>query len=278
MHPIYTTNRMISKKMTGLALVLALALAVTSCQTKAEKKPTAETPSKETALYKPNWESIKANYKDPEWFNDQKFGIFIHWGAYSVPSYGSEWYPRQMYMDTATFTAQLKLQKKGPNEIYTYHKEKWGDQKDFGYKDFIPLFKGENFNAQEWIDVFKKSGAKYVIPVADHHDGFAMFKSNTTRWNAAEMGPKKDILGELFKEGRKQGLIMGASSHFAFNWSFYNKKDHFDTTDPEFADLYSSKGKDVTEPVSEAFKERWWNRTVDSSTITSQIFYGLISI
>ncbi|PKA99683.1 alpha-L-fucosidase [Flavobacteriaceae bacterium MAR_2009_75] len=253
---------MILRKISRLALVLSV-LGVTSCQTKADKKQIAGNTAKDTPVYEPNWESIKANYKDPEWFNDQKFGIFIHWGAYSVPSYGSEWYPRQMYMDTATFTAQLKLQKEGPNEIYTYHKEKWGDQKDFGYKDFIPLFKGENFNAKEWIDLFKKSGAKYVIPVADHHDGFAMYESNTTRWNAAEMGPKKDILGELFKEGRNQGLIMGASSHYAFNWSFYNKKEHFDTMNPEFADLYSPKGKDVTEPVSEEFKKKWWDRTID---------------
>ncbi|WP_094766636.1 alpha-L-fucosidase [Pseudozobellia thermophila] len=218
---------------------------------------------KKSPKFEPNWESIKAHYKDPEWFNDQKFGIFIHWGAYAVPAFGSEWYPRQMYMDTATFSAQLKLEKLGPNETYLHHKQKYGDQKKFGYKDFIPMFKAEKFNAKKWINLFKKSGARYVIPVADHHDGFAMYKSNTTRWNAAEMGPKKDILGELFTEGRKQGLIMGASSHYAFNWSFYNKKDHFDTTDPAYSDLYSEKGKDLTEPVSEAFKQKWWKRTKD---------------
>ena len=213
--------------------------------------------------FEPNWESIKKNYKDPEWFNNAKFGIFIHWGVYSVPAFGSEWYPRQMYMDTATFTAQLDLQTKGPNATFLHHKEKWGDQKEFGYKDFVPMFKAEKFNAREWIDLFKRSGAKYVIPVADHHDGFAMYKSNTTRWNAVNMGPKRDVLGELFKEGREQGLIMGASSHYAFNWSFYNKKDYFDTVDPEFADLYSPKGKNLEEPVSDAFKKMWWDRTTD---------------
>ncbi|MEO9662330.1 MAG: alpha-L-fucosidase [Maribacter dokdonensis] len=236
-------------------------LILTGCKSESEKKNNETVETKKH--FEPNWESIKKNYKDPEWFNDQKFGIFIHWGAYAVPAYSSEWYPRRMYMDTATFSAQLNHQQLGPNEVYLYHKKKYGDQKEFGYKDFIPQFKGEKFNAAEWIDIFKKSGAKYVIPVADHHDGFAMYKSNTTRWNSVDMGPKKDILGELFKEGRKEGLIMGASSHYAFNWSFYNKKDHFDTTDPEFADLYSAKGKDLTEPVSEEFKKLWWNRTVD---------------
>jgi alpha-L-fucosidase len=243
---------------------IAIVAIFTSFSAVGQVKPT-ETVSKKrsTPLYEPNWESIKAHYKDPKWFNKQKFGIFVHWGAYSVPAFGSEWYPRQMYMDTATFSAQLDLEKSGPNETYLHHKKVWGDQKKFGYKDFIPMFKGEKFNAKTWIDLFKKSGAKYVIPVADHHDGFAMYNAKTTRWNSVNMGPKRDVLGELFAEGRKQGLIMGASSHYAFNWSFYNKKDGFDTTDPAYADLYSSKGKNLKEPTSEEFKLKWWNRTVD---------------
>ncbi|OEJ98672.1 alpha-L-fucosidase [Flavivirga aquatica] len=247
-----------------LAFILFAFIAlITSCKQKENKKIVEVKPEDKKIIYEPNWESIKKHYKDPEWFNNKKFGIFIHWGAYSVPAYGSEWYPRQMYMDTATFTAQLKLKQKGPSSTYKHHLKNWGNQKAFGYKDFIPAFKGEKFNAAEWIDLFKKSGAKYVVPVADHHDGFAMYKSNTTQWNAYNMGPKRDILGELFKEGRAKGLIMGASSHYAFNWSFYNKKDHFDTTDLQYADLYSSKGKDLKEPVSEKFKQRWWNRTID---------------
>lgn len=236
---------------------------LSSCGSNSEKSKTEKSTKEPATVYQANWESIRKNYKDPEWFNQDKFGIFIHWGAYAVPAHGSEWYPRRMYMDTATFTAQLKPQHSGPNETFLHHKKNWGDQKEFGYKDFIPMFKAEKFNAGEWIDLFKKSGAKYVIPVADHHDGFAMFASKTTKWNAANMGPKKDILGELFKEGRQKGLKMGASSHYAFNWSFYNKKDHFDTVDPEYADLYSPKGKDLNQPVSEEFKQMWWDRTTD---------------
>ncbi len=212
--------------------------------------------------YEPNWESLK-QYEIPTWFNDAKFGIFIHWGPYAVPAYGSEWYPRLMYMDTATFSAQLKLGAEGPNPVYTYHKTKWGDQKEFGYKDFIPMFQAEQFNAEAWIDLFKRAGARYVVPVAEHHDGFAMYDSKFTRWNAKIMGPHRDILGELFEAGRKQGLKMGASSHFAFNWAYYNKKNHFDTVDPEYADLYSKKGPQLDEPVSEEFKQLWWNRTTD---------------
>ncbi|MEW4922872.1 alpha-L-fucosidase [Algibacter sp. 2305UL17-15] len=250
-------------KKSNLILLLFSVILITACKSNNDKKANIADSQEVKKVYEPNWESIKKHYKDPEWFNKQKFGIFIHWGAYSVPAYGSEWYPRNMYMDSAQFTAELKLQRTGPSDVNKHHVKNWGDLKEFGYKDFIPMFKGENFNAAEWIDLFKKAGAKYVVPVADHHDGFAMYKSNTTRWNAVEMGPKRDILGELMKEGRSKGLIMGASSHYAFNWSFFNKKDHFDTTDPEYADLYSKKGKDLNEPVSEEFKELWWARTKD---------------
>jgi len=241
----------------NLVLIIGIFLFLSACAVKKTQKD-----SSPITQYEANWESLQ-NYEIPSWFQDAKFGIFIHWGPYSVPAYGSEWYGRNMYMDTATFNAQLKHQKDGPNEIYAYHKKTWGDPKDFGYKNFIPLFKGENFDAGQWIDLFKKSGAKYVVPVAEHHDGFAMYNSQFTRWNAAEMGPKKDILGELFAEGRRQGLKMGASSHFAFNWSYFNKKSHFDTSDPAYADLYGTKGPHLDEPISEEFKTLWWNRTTD---------------
>jgi len=247
----------------SLCLLFLTLFIVTSC--KKEKKNSLAQKQDSTAvkIYEPNWESIKKNYQDPAWFNNQKFGIFIHWGVYAVPAYGSEWYPRNMYMDENRLSATLKIEKPGATHEYLHHMETYGNPKTFGYKDFVPMFKAEKFNATEWIDLFKKAGAKYVVPVADHHDGFAMYKSNTTRWNANDMGPKRDVLGELFKEGRSQGLIMGASSHYAFNWSFYNKKDSFDTVDPMYADLYSKKGKDINEPVSEEFKKLWWNRTVD---------------
>ena len=232
---------------------------LTSCGQVSKPGPTETT---QAQAFEANWESL-ASYEIPAWFNDAKFGIFIHWGPYAVPAHKSEWYPRLMYMDTATFSAQLNLQGEGPNPVYTYHKTTWGDPKEFGYKDFIPLFKAENFNAAEWIQLFKQSGARYVVPVAEHHDGFAMYDSKHTRWNAVDMGPKRDVLGELFEEGRKQGLKMGFSTHYAFNWAYFNKKPHFDTSDPQYADLYSKKGTRIDEPVTEEFKQLWWNRTTD---------------
>ena len=82
------------------------------------------------------------------------------------------------------------------------------------------MFKAENFNADTWVDLFKRAGAKYVIPVAEHHDGFAMYNSHVTRWNSVEMGPKRDVVGELQKATKAAGLKFGVSSHFAFNWDY----------------------------------------------------------
>ncbi|MCG8390420.1 MAG: alpha-L-fucosidase [Cytophagales bacterium] len=213
--------------------------------------------------YKANWESLK-KYKTPAWFQDAKLGIFIHWGIYSVPAYSSEWYGRHMYMDTANFSAQLYHKGDGPHPVYEYHKRTWGDPKEFGYKDFIPMFKGEQFDADEWVSIFKKSGAKYIVPVAEHHDGFAMYDSKLTRWNSVDMGPKRDVLRELMDAGKREGLKVGASSHYAFNWTYFNKKAHFDTSDPGYADFYGSKTTPLADTtISKEFLDTWWNRVTD---------------
>ena len=148
----------------------------------------------EKGPYKDNWDSLAA-HQTPAWFKEAKFGIFIHWGLYSVPAFGNEWYSRNMYIQ-------------GSPE-YQHHLKTYGPHKEFGYKDFIPMFKAEKFQAAEWIGLFKKAGAKYVVPVAEHHDGFQMYRSDISHWNAYEMGPKRDVLGELTEEMDKQGLIRG---------------------------------------------------------------------
>ena len=101
------------------------------------------------------------------------------------------------------------------------------------------MFKAEKFDAGEWVSLFKRAGARYVVPVAEHHDAYAMYNSNFTRWNAVDTGPKKDILGLISEACHEQGLKFGASSHLA-NWrGFYSKKDPlWDTNEPEYADLY----------------------------------------
>jgi alpha-L-fucosidase len=157
--------------------------------------------------FKETWESL-GKYQAPAWYRDAKFGIFIHWGVYSVPAFMSEWYPRMMYLQS--------------NPAYWHHRLKWGAQDKFGYKDFIPMFKAEKFDADKWAELFKKAGARYVVPVAEHHDGFAMYDCSFSEWNAARMGPKRDIIRELADAIRRQGMVFGLSSHRAEHWWFMN--------------------------------------------------------
>ncbi|MEH0152662.1 alpha-L-fucosidase [Limibacter armeniacum] len=220
-----------------------------------------KTIKKDPVQFQANWESLQ-QYEIPTWFQDAKLGIFIHWGPYSVPAFGSEWYPRLMYMDSVVWDPSGIAKTQKPSGVYQHHINTYGNPGEFGYKDFVPMFKGENFNAKEWIEIFEKAGAKYIVPVAEHHDGFAMYKSNYTRWNSVEMGPKKDILGELTKEAHERGLKIGASSHFAFNWNYYTYKKGFDTMDPTYSDLYS-RPHDHYAPADKEFLELWWNRTKD---------------
>jgi alpha-L-fucosidase len=190
-------------------------------------------------MYQPTWESLSA-YKCPDWFRDAKFGIFIHWGLYSVPGFGNEWYPRWMYKDSAVW---------GQN-YYQHHATTYGTPDKFGYKDFIPLFRAEKFDADQWADIFKKSGARYVVPVAEHHDGFAMYNTSLSRWNAMNMGPKRDIIGELSMAVRKQGLIFGVSSHRIEHWFFMNngRTTKSDVNDPAYADFYGPARSENEQP------------------------------
>jgi alpha-L-fucosidase len=164
--------------------------------------------------YQDNWESL-SKWQIPEWFPKAKFGIFIHWGLYSVPANSNEWYSRNMYI-------------KGM-PAYEHHIKTYGPQKEFGYKDFIPLFKAEKFQPEEWIRLFQEAGAEYVFPVAEHHDGFQMYKSEISKWNAYEMGPKRDVLGELKQATEKAGMAFCTSSHRAEHWFFMGHGKEFDS-------------------------------------------------
>jgi alpha-L-fucosidase len=175
--------------------------------------------------YRPDWESLQ-NYEVPEWYKDAKFGIFIHWGVYAVPAFGNEWYPRNMYEPGF--------------EAYKHHIATYGPQDKFGYKDFIPMFEAEHFDPAAWAELFKKSGAKYVVPVAEHHDGFAMYDSGLSEWTAAKMGPHRDVIGELSKAVRDVGLHFGVSSHRVEHDFFMGvgRKIQSDVNDPQYAAFY----------------------------------------
>lgn len=193
--------------------------------------------------FEATWESL-ANFTVPDWYQDAKFGIFIHWGIYAVPAFDNEWYSRNMYLQG--------------HRAYEHHQKTWGHQSQFGYKDFIPLFKAEQFNPDAWISLFKEAGANYVVPVAEHHDGFAMYDSALSRWTAAKMGPKRDVIGELAQAARQQGMVFGLSSHRAEHWFFMNGGRQFesDVQDPAYEDFY---GPAVPAPGMEEH-EAWHSR------------------
>lgn len=155
--------------------------------------------------YRPDWNSL-SGHTPPSWFARAKFGIFIHWGLYSIPAHNNEWYSRNMY-----------IQEK---EEWHWHRKTYGSQDQFGYKEFIPRFRAENFCAGEWTKLFRQAGAKYIFPVAEHHDGFQMYRSRISRWNSWEMGPKRDILQEWKTAAEQEGLIFCTSSHRAEHWFF----------------------------------------------------------
>jgi alpha-L-fucosidase len=208
--------------------------------------------------FKPSWDSLKS-YKIPAWYEDAKFGIFIHWGVYAVPSFGNEWYPRNMYLQ-------------GTKE-FQHHIATYGQQSQFGYKDFIPKFRAEKFDPRAWAELFRKSGAKYVVPVAEHHDGFAMYESELSDWNAKAMGPKRDIVGELAKAVRGEGLHFGASSHRAEHYFFMNGGREFDSDvrNPQYAAFYGPAHAGVTDKNNQkwaahpdpAYLNDWLARTAE---------------
>ena len=155
--------------------------------------------------YHDDWDSLAA-WRAPAWYQEAKFGIFIHWGVYSVPAFGNEWYPRSMYLQ-------------GTRE-FAHHVETYGPHAQFGYKDFIPMFTAEKFDPDAWAALFEEAGARYVVPVAEHHDGFQMYKSEISEWNAFEKGPKRDVIGELKQRVEARGMNFGVSSHRIEHWWF----------------------------------------------------------
>jgi alpha-L-fucosidase len=178
--------------------------------------------------YRPDWDSLKAHNEAPEWFRDAKIGIYFHWGVYAVPAYGNEWYARAMHL------------KDGNRAYYPHHAATYGDPARFGYHDFIPRFTAEHFNAAEWVDLFVRTGAKFIGPVCEHHDGFSMWASRLTPWNAANMGPKRDITGELEKAIRARGLKFVTTFHHERTRVWYPRVEGWPTTssDPRLQLLY----------------------------------------
>jgi alpha-L-fucosidase len=198
--------------------------------------------------FAPTWDSLKTNYQAPAWFRDAKFGIFMHWGLYAVPAHASEWYAKHMY---------------GNPPITRWHTEKYGPPDKFGYKDFIPKFTCDKFNPDDWAKLFKQAGAKVVIPTAIHHDGFALWDSRVNPWNARKMGPRRDLLGDLAKAVRQQGLKFGVSHHGIEHFTFIQPTKGLatDLDDPQWAGFYSVA--DRSDAACEKFLSNWVAENVE---------------
>lgn len=199
----------------------------------------------------PNWESIDAR-PVPEWFGDSKFGIFIHWGPYSVPAWSpkgtySEWY--QYWMQTKSLFGNGKFT---GTEVWDYHVKTYGE--DFPYYKFGDMFKADLFEPDDWANLFVKSGAKYIVVTSKHHDGYTFWQSKEANdrgflWNSVDIGPKRDILGDLSTAVKKTDVKMGIyySLYEWFHPWWENDKERFvdEHFHPQFKDLITRYEPDI---------------------------------
>lgn len=189
--------------------------------------------------YTPDWASVDRHPPAPEWFRDAKFGIYFHWGAFGVPAYESEWYPRHMYIEGSAANKH-HVATYGPPSAWPY--------RDFidGGKDlagdtvqFAPRLKsaGGGFDPEEWVQLFVDAGARFAGPVAEHHDGFSMWDSEVSEWNSVAKGPKLDLLGLFTRAIRARGLKLLVAMHHAYHFNGFF--DHVPAqTDPSLKKLY----------------------------------------
>lgn len=164
--------------------------------------------------YQPTWQSLQS-HPVPEWFRDAKLGIFLHWGICSVPAYQG-WYGLTMY------------DPEGSPEVVEYHRKTYGHPSHFGYKDLIPLWRAEKWNPDALVEEFKQAGARYIMPVAVHHDNFDNYASTYQPWNSVNMGPKRDVVGGWRKSALKYGLHFTVSSHQHEAWDWFHRSYNFD--------------------------------------------------
>lgn len=182
--------------------------------------------------FPPEWKTLEGHEPVPEWLRDAKFGIYCHWGIYTVPAFGNEQYIHWMYMTPD----------EGPGLMGTRDRQEalYGPLSTFGYHDFIPRFKAERFDADAWADLFRQSGARFAGLVGEHHDGFAMWDSKVTPWNAKRMGPRRDVVGELGRAIRARGMKFIVSLHHENNYYYVRMRPGLKGYDRKYERFYGS--------------------------------------
>lgn len=236
------------------ALAVSAASLVADSSLTAAAKDAAQEAGKDAPTsqhFEPTWNSLR-NARTPQWLRDGKFGIYTHWGVYSVPAFGKNatWYIHNVYWKPES--AERK-----------HHEATYGPLENFGYKDFIPMFTAEKFDPDGWADLFYKAGARFAGPVAEHHDGFSMWDTKYSQWNAAQMGPKRDVVGELSMSIKKRGMKYVTAFHHAENWFFFPTTDkRYDCSDPRYSGLYGPIHEQGALP-DRKFLERWRGKIIE---------------
>ncbi|MGM8361990.1 alpha-L-fucosidase [Flavobacterium sp. ARAG 55.4] len=257
-------------KIKTLTIVSILLFGSTGFSQKKSQENISETHSKQEKkvnekIYKEEWPSI-ARHSTPEWFRDAKFGIYTHFGpaVLATQHQTTEWWGWAMYNKKAKYwTNAIRPDSPDTTREFKLHRELFGDQNEFGYKDLIMKFQPDKFNAEEWADIFEKSGAKFSGPMGCHHDNFMLWDSKITRWNMKRTAGI-DVVGELEKAIRARGMKYVMTFHHAFSWWFFNESHKFDGANPEFQDLYSkphkfSSDNDSFDEYPDAEYEERWN-------------------
>ena len=259
------------KKTSFLLSALTVAL-LAGCNEKQQTNVAQESPapvvkkeeSKKELPFQETWESLGKHDEKPAWFKDAKLGIYAHWGPVSTANIGLErgtgWYGLNMYQDEAydwaTGEKRLKNGKPVVNGVFKGHVKNHGHPSEAGYKDIIPKFKPTAFDPAEWAELFAKSGAKFAGPVAMHHDNFAMWDSEVTRWNVKKF-TGIDVTGVLKEEIEKRDMKFITSFHHAFTWVYYANAYKFDATE-ETSDLYTDQ-HDLTDfKPTKRFHDEWF--------------------
>ena len=215
---------------TALTVQLTLGLGLGALGAQSDK--TGELPIA-AGPFEPTMQSL-ASYHCPQWFRDAKFGIWAHWGPQAVPMDG-DWYARQMYEQG--------------HPQYQDHLEHYGHPSTNGYKDIIPLWKAEKWDPDRLMALYKRAGARYFVSMGSHHDNFFLWNSKLHRWNAANMGPRRDVVGAWQAAATKYGLRFGVSEHLGASFTWFQDSHKSDTkgalagvpydgADPQYQDLY----------------------------------------
>ncbi len=213
------------------------------------------------AQYTDDWAEI-TSYPVPEWLLNAKFGMYTHWGVYSVPAFQGNTYVRNMYTPTG---GDGEAHEKN-RAHYDHHRRTYGDPTEFGYTDFVPEFRAEKYSGEDFVRLMQETGARFGGLGLVHHDGFLMWDSAVNRWNVGNMGPKRDLYGEFVAAARKAGFPTVATFHHARTWEFAYKdfdpdfytekqREKLDLFDPEKADFFfGMPGGSVT---IEEFADQW---------------------